>query len=153
MHCDQHVVKMILESAQILCTVLHGRGVKAPYRPTHKKHPCVLWADASYANYAWLIQLARELHKEYRFRFGENRLHASMRVIEFADDYTFESIGLTNFEQCVPEKYRVLENPVRAYRAYYKAEKLAFARWTRRAIPKCFQTYASDEEDVANRKA
>lgn len=144
---------MILESAQILCAVLHGRGVETPYRPTHKNHPCVLWADASYENFTWLIELARELHKEYRFRFGSDRLHASLKVIDFADNYLFESKGLTSFEQCMPETYRINGNPVRAYRAYYRAEKLAFARWTRRAIPKCFQISESNAKDGANTKA
>lgn len=153
MHCDQHVVKMILESAQILCTVLHGRGVQAPYRSTHRQHPCVLWADASYDNYAWLIRLARALHAEYRYRFGEERTHASLRVVEFADTYVFESKGMTPFEQCVPEAYRSSGNPVRAYRAYYRAEKLPFARWTRRPIPRCLESSASRAPRSANRKA
>ena len=150
MHCDQHVVKMILESAQILCTVLHGRGVDAPYRPTHRNHPCVLWADESYDNYRWLIGLARALHAEYQFRFGEQRTHASMRVIEFADNYSFESKGLTPFVQCMPEAYQISNNPVRAYRTYYRNDKLSFARWTRRGIPKCFRSFASASTKVAN---
>ena len=38
-HCDQHVVKMILESVQILCTALNKKGMQTPYRSTHVKHP------------------------------------------------------------------------------------------------------------------
>jgi len=133
----------ILESAQILCTVLHGRGVDAPYRPTHRNHPCVTWADESYCNYRWLIELAHALHNEYQFRFGKERTHASMRVIEFADSYSFESAGLTPFVQCMPKPYQVVNNPVRAYRAYYRNEKLSFARWTKRGIPNCFRSFAS----------
>lgn len=41
-HCDKHVIKMILESAQILCTVLWINQIPAPYRSTHKHHPCVI---------------------------------------------------------------------------------------------------------------
>ncbi|MHC4380336.1 MAG: pyrimidine dimer DNA glycosylase/endonuclease V [Planctomycetota bacterium] len=143
LHCDQHVVKMILESAQILSTVLHGRGIETPYRATHQNHPCVLWADASYDNFRWLIELAHALHEEYRYRFGADRVHGSIRVIEFAETYEFESKGLTPFEQCMPEEYRVQGKPVHAYRAYYRAEKLPFARWTRRPIPRCFRNSAS----------
>lgn len=150
MHCDQHVIKMILESAQILCTVLHNREVNAPYRATHSNHPCVLWAGQSYDNYQWLIALARALHKEYQFRFGSHRSHASMRVIDFADDYSFESHGLTPFVQCMPAPYRFQGNPVRAYRTYYRKEKLSFARWTKRGIPKCFQSFASASIKAAN---
>jgi hypothetical protein len=50
-HADQHVIKMVLESAQMLCTVLSGYGVATPYKPTHARHPCTLWAGASLANW------------------------------------------------------------------------------------------------------
>ena len=41
-HCDKHVVKMILESAQMLCTVVNeiSGGQVTPYKSTHKNHPC-----------------------------------------------------------------------------------------------------------------
>jgi hypothetical protein len=42
-HADQHVVKMILEGAQMLCTVLNENGMTAPYESTHTKHPCTIW--------------------------------------------------------------------------------------------------------------
>jgi len=68
-HCDQHVIKMILESVQILCTVLYKKGISSPYRPTHQKHPCVLWVEHSYDNFIWLKNLAVTLNQEYRYRF------------------------------------------------------------------------------------
>ena len=46
-HCDKHVSKMILESAQMLCTVFWSNNQTAPYKPVHAKHPCTLWAGAS----------------------------------------------------------------------------------------------------------
>ena len=49
--CDKHVVKMVLETAQILSTISGG-----PYRPTHANHPCVLWAGATKRNYLWLVE-------------------------------------------------------------------------------------------------
>ena len=73
-----------------------------------------------------------------------------MRVMDFADDYFFESKGLTPFVQCMPEPYRVANNPVRAYRNYYRNEKLSFARWTKRGIPKCFRSFASASAKVTN---
>ena len=68
-HADQHVVKMILESAQMLCTVLNKNGIRAPYRSTHSNHPCTLWAGASLENWRWLRDLALALNQEYRYRF------------------------------------------------------------------------------------
>lgn len=50
-HCDQHVVKMILESVQILCTALNKKDISTPYKSTHQKHPCVLWVEYSYDNF------------------------------------------------------------------------------------------------------
>ncbi|HHS13264.1 MAG TPA: hypothetical protein ENN03_05790 [bacterium] len=44
----------------------------------------------------------------------------------------FESTGLTEFAQAMPEPYRVPGDPVQAYRNFYVGEKLRFARWTRR---------------------
>ena len=57
-HCDKHVSKMILESAQMLCTTLWTNGQSAPYKPVHAKHPCTLWVGASLENWLWLKELA-----------------------------------------------------------------------------------------------
>lgn len=65
-HCDAHVIKMILESAQILCTVSWMHEIPAPYRPTRQKHPCVIWSNESMANWLWLKDLACALNQEYQ---------------------------------------------------------------------------------------
>ena len=134
-HCDRHVSKMILESVQILCTALNGKGFTTPYRSTHVKHPCVLWAGASYDNFLWLTRLARALNDEYRFRYRKARDHASIAALDQIADYRFEAAGLTEFAQAMPEQYKVPGNAVAAYRAFYLGEKHAFATWTRRRAP------------------
>lgn len=134
-HCDRHVVKMILESAQIACTALHQRGFRTPYRPTHARHPCVLWAGESYTNLRWLLRLGKALNGEYRYRYGTERNHASYDVLEQLRGMEFEEKGLTGFPQAMPKEYRVPGDPVLAYRRYYVGEKLGFARWTRRRRP------------------
>ena len=63
-HCDQHVVKMILESVQIMCTALNKKGFDTPYKSTHINHPCVLWTEKSYDNFLWLSRLAYALNDE-----------------------------------------------------------------------------------------
>ncbi len=75
MLCDQHVVKMTLETAQLLCSA-HN---KAPYKRTHYNHPCAVWTRASAANYMWLCSYGITLAKEYTHRFG--RCHACEVVI------------------------------------------------------------------------
>ena len=45
---DKHVVKMPVESAQMLCTALHCCGQDAPYKATHVNHPDNIWCRTSY---------------------------------------------------------------------------------------------------------
>ena len=134
-HCDQHVVKMILESVQMLCTALNKKGITTPYKSTHQKHPCVLWVEDSYSNFVWLKKLAIALNAEYKYRFEKTSNHKSIAVLEEISDYQYESRGLTEFAQAMPEKYKVPGNPVLAYRQFYLGEKMHFAKWTRRRIP------------------
>lgn len=142
-HCDQHVGKMILESTQILCTALHNRGMDAPYRPTHSRHPSVLWAGASMDNFRWLVRLAHELNAEYRYRYRKPADHASVRVLKLVQDTEFESNGLTEFPQAMPDSYKVAGNAVEAYRNFYLGEKAAFATWTRRPQPDWWLPHAA----------
>lgn len=134
-HCDRHVNKMILESVQILCTVLNERGHATPYKSTHRKHPCVCWVDQSYDNFAWLVELADALNGEYRFRYQRDSDHASITVLNEIRDVRYESRGLTEFAQAMPDQYKVSGDAVAAYRAFYLGEKSRFARWTRRPAP------------------
>lgn len=141
-HCDQHVVKMILESAQMLCTTLNQRGLKTPYRSTHIHHPCVLWLDESYDNFLWLTSLATELNREYRYRYQRKADHASLAVIKAIRHNTYPSRGLTEFAQAMPDAYKIAGNAVQAYRDFYRGEKLGFATWTRRNMPEWIKTEA-----------
>lgn len=134
-HCDQHVVKMILESVQMLCTALNKKGYLTPYKSTHVKHPCVLWVEQSYSNFMWLTELTRELNKEYRYRFNKDKDHKSMSVLSVIEGIQFEDVGLTEFAQAMPEQYKIKGDAVNAYRRFYREEKLRFAKWTKRPIP------------------
>ena len=134
-HCDQHVVKMILESVQLLCTSLHKKGFTTPYKSTHVKHPCVLWVEESYDNFLWLQSLALALNDEYRYRFDKDRDHKSISVLPEISEYSYDHHGLTEFAQAMPDKYKVAGDAVKAYRQFYLAEKMHFAKWTRRRVP------------------
>jgi len=134
-HCDQHVVKMILESVQLLCTALNKKDFTTPYKSTHLKHPCVLWVEASYDNFEWLVQLTLALNKEYRFRFDKTVDHKSIAVLSKIEHCQFEPVGLTDFPQAMPEQYKVDNDAVQAYRNFYRGEKMGFAKWTKREMP------------------
>jgi hypothetical protein len=60
-HCDKHVVKMILETAQLLCGAHWATGGTAQYKPTHLNHPCAIWVRKSLSNYKWLCELGFNL--------------------------------------------------------------------------------------------
>ncbi len=132
--CDKHVVKMVLESAQLLATVHHLTRVRKgmpPIRPTHVNHPCAIWVRTSLANYRWLARHARALSEEYTRRYGKT--HRWREHIEWlaAHEPPLPDAGLTPFAQAMPETYRN-KNAVKAYRDYYRGEKAYFARWKTR---------------------
>jgi len=137
-HCDQHVIKMILESVQILCTALNKKGFSTPYKSTHLNHPSILWVEQSFDNFLWLSELAVELNKEYKYRYDKHSDHKSIAVLTEISQYSFPSIGLTAFPQAMPDKYKVANDPVLAYRNFYRGDKAKFAKWTKRAPPKWF---------------
>lgn len=129
---------MILESAQMLCTVLDGLGLDAPYRPTHAKHPCTLWAGESLSNWRWLRRLALALGGEHEYRFAPEREHSSIGVVRGLPEPPIVDRGLTAFAQAMPDRYMVPGDAVAAYRAFYIGEKARFAGWTRRRRPRWF---------------
>lgn len=67
---DIRLRKMLLETAQMLCTELTRRGHTMPYRPTHSHHPVVL-ALRDDATLEWTIRYFTALDTEYRFRFDK----------------------------------------------------------------------------------
>lgn len=83
MHCDKHVVKMCLETAQILSTVnrLLGDNSETLYRVTHQSHPCVKWVLEDSKNYFWLMQLFHCLLLEYQHRYDKE--HACTKIYKF----------------------------------------------------------------------
>lgn len=142
-HCDKHVVKMPLESAQMLCTVhyIMDTGATPPYKESHPKHPCTLWAAHSLANYLWLVELGLELCDEHAWRYNNMKYHKSREVILWCGNNipdTFESESLTPFAMAMPEKYKNPKDPVSSYRAYYNGEKTGFAKWRKRPVPGWF---------------
>ena len=135
-HCDQHVVKMILESVQLLCTTLNKKGFTTPYKSTHINHPCVLWLEQSYDNFIWLEKLTQALNQEYKYRYYKDVDHKSMLVLAQIDNHKYSANGLTPFPQAMPDEYKVEGDAASAYRRFYIADKLTFAKWTRRKPPK-----------------
>ena len=126
---DKHVVKMPLESAQMLCSALIAHGVEdTPYKKAHPKHPCTLWAAATRTNFLWLVDHGISLSEEYPSRYGKR--HKSQDVIEWCATLAdkIPSGPLTKFAQAMPEQYKN-SDPVIAYQQYYMGEKRNIATW------------------------
>jgi hypothetical protein len=143
-HCDKHVVKMILETAQLLCGVHHVTAhdtahdtAHVPYKLSHKNHPCSIWSRKSLSNYLYLCELGLELCNEYTYRYG--RRHKSQEVIEWCiiNKPNIVDIGYTEPPKTMPDEYKV-DSVVESYRNYYIGAKKDFAKWKNRDIPEWF---------------
>jgi hypothetical protein len=79
---DKMLVKMPLETAQMLCTAhreIDGDKYADEvglYKRAYWNHPCTVWARESKLNYLWLYVHFLALGSEYKFRYG--REHASI---------------------------------------------------------------------------
>ena len=139
-HCDKHGVKMILETAQLLCGVHHTTPqvtTQIPYKSSHKNHPCSIWARESLSNYLYLCELGLELCKEYTYRYGKR--HKSQEVIEWCIEHKPMILdkGFTEPAKAMPDCFKV-KNVIESYRNYYNGAKSSFARWTNRETPEWF---------------
>ena len=123
---NKHVVKMILESAQMLCTAHHcimGEDADVPYKPAHRNHPSTIWARQSGENYTWLYRHMMELGREYEKRYGKKHLS----IIKCEDPLSILpggilETGLTKMPQCMPDECKD-ECSIQAYWNYYIGEK------------------------------
>jgi hypothetical protein len=136
MHVDKHVVKMILETCQLLCTTHHitESTYIPPYKMTHKNHPSTKWVRESQGNYNYLINLGKELCKEYTYRYG--KIHKCQSYIEEMGDNIppIPDYGFTSPAQAMPDQYKS-KDAVESYRSYYYFEKIELHSWKKRDVP------------------
>ena len=122
---DKHVVKMILESAQMLCTAHHhyGNGDNVPYKKAHYNHPSTKWVRENSLHYDWLYEHMMSLGTIYRWKYGREHM-----TISKCEDSLFNApndIPHEPFEQppqCMPDEYKT-DDSVDAYWNYYIGEK------------------------------
>ena len=133
---DKMLVKMPLETAQMLCTahrVLDGddyADANGLYKTAYKNHPCTIWARETSSNYIWLYEHFLALGEEYKYRYG--REHAS--IIKLAKPLlcipeNIKTDAMTPPAQAMPDEYKD-DNPVVAYRNYVIHEK-HYAQWNK----------------------
>eukprot|EP01130_Rhizamoeba_saxonica_P003561 TRINITY_DN1493_c0_g1_i1.p1 TRINITY_DN1493_c0_g1~~TRINITY_DN1493_c0_g1_i1.p1 ORF type:complete len:226 (+),score=34.83 TRINITY_DN1493_c0_g1_i1:62-739(+) len=127
-YCDKHVVKIILEIAQ-LCSVAHQLArnpeYEPPYRITHRNHPWAKWVREKDHNYNFAVSTGLHLCREYTRRY-----HKTHKCQQHFDNFSiykpasFPSTGpMDPFPQCFSKVYHD-ENPVQGYRNYVINSKI-----------------------------
>lgn len=164
--CDKHVVKMIVESAQMLSTahrMLDGTMELRPsksgkrmvkyyvhpnnnfegvlYKAVHHFHPCTVWTMESSDNYKWHYDHFIALCEEYEYRYGkQHSTYGLLKDILASLPKNIPNVGLTKFRlamQANPEC--MFEDSVKSYRAFYHTKQSRFKMaWTKRSVPNWF---------------
>jgi hypothetical protein len=113
---------------------------------THINHPCAVWARENEANYEWLNRLFAACLLEYTRRYG--RTHAIAKFAAFLRkppaNINRAVLSRDEFVQTMPDEYKVPNDPVAAYQAFYVGSKARFARWTNTPVPEWFQQQVED---------
>jgi len=157
-HVDKHVVKMIIEYAQLMSTAHRmldgdeyidassGRRIKrwkhpsdnmeqVLYKASHINHPSAVWARETVANYVWLYDLWLELCAEYTHRYG--KVHMTQQKLEDILSKPPSNIKAgekTTMPQAMPDDAK-MKNSIEAYRNYYNIYKSYMASWKKRNTP------------------
>lgn len=117
-HLDnKRVVKMAVETAQLLSSALSYYGAKAPYRPTHMGHPVTRWVRATRANYMWTVEHLSALTAAYRLRFGRPHKCESLLPLFIRELWAIPDGPLTSFINCTGD-YRHVSDVHLAYQLY-----------------------------------
>lgn len=147
---DSHVIKIILEAVQLLCTAkqlldpdIDYTQCEKIYKVTHKNHPVSIWVRTSAENWQWTCSLVEALHDEWRYRYNhpDTKFHGSYNVFAWLRDnpptqFINSDPALTTFAKAMPETYKSIVDPIAAYRAYYRGEEKAkLAKWRKREVP------------------
>ena len=149
--CDKHVVKMVLETAQMCSTTMHNWHslpdnmldyptdlLENIYKPAYQNHPMTKWVGYLRCNMLWALQHGLAIGEEYRYRYDKD--HSSTAILQKMKDYMeymgwwLESDRHTEPPQCMPDEYKC-DDYVEAYRNYYREGKAHILKWTNREKP------------------
>lgn len=158
MMVDKHIVKMVLETAQLLSTAHRlldgteyidksktGRNVKrwrlpddresVLYSATHINHPSAVWCRTTNNNYNWLYSHFLGLLSEYSYRYGKIHKCQSMVPWLMMSPQNITVGYLTPVTPAMPDEYKVPNDSVASYRNYYRGAKQRMHKWTKREVP------------------
>lgn len=127
---DRHIVKMPLETAQMLSTAIQtvsNQKLDDIYKIAHLNHPCSVWVRESSGNFLWLYEHGKALCDEYTLRYG--KIHAARKVIdrcyELLVTLSLENemdYDMTPFAKAMPDIHKSIQNPTDAYKSYLKSK-------------------------------
>lgn len=168
MQCNAHIVKMVIESAQMLSTahrVLDGRPEKHPsksgkrlinkyihqtkelddvlYGAVHQNHPCTKWTMVSNNNYTWHYIHFIALCDEYTHRYG--KIHGTdsrLREVLRTPPRNIPIAPKTQFCLAMHSRPECMfpHDPVKSYRMFYQTKQERFNMvWSKREVPDWFQ--------------
>ena len=156
---DRHVVKMILESAQLLSTAhrildgretvgksASGRNVKrwilsdarepVLYDATHINHPSAIWARQSVENYNWLSDHFYALMNEYTHRYNkQHKCYGELSYMLSSPPHNLKEYDMTAMPSAMADEYKISDDPIVNYRNYYKIGKARMHKWKNRQPP------------------
>lgn len=128
---NKHVVKMILETAQLLSTAHHILDDELSpfrddlYKMTHKNHPSAVWVRESHENYLWAYKHFVALCDEYTRRY--KKTHATEIKLKHILNHlpiNIPYVSMTPIKLAITNKEWHRKNPYESYRIYYENEKL-----------------------------
>ena len=164
MHNDKHVVKMILEYAQLLSTahrVLDGvelsglsdSGRKKKfwtlgdsrdytlYKATHINHPSAVWVRKSVQNYMWLAEMLEVLCGEYTYRYGKVHKVERDGLMQLLKNEFPKNLPIAPFTEptpAMPDDVKIIGDSIKSYRNYYINNKAHLANWKKRTTPEWY---------------
>ena len=167
--CDKHVVKMIVESGQMLSTVhrmLDGELTRRPsqsgrtqvqyyvhpnsmlesklYKAVHMNHPCTVWTRESSENYDWHYQHFVALCDEYTHRYAKvHQTDTILRDVLKNLPRNIPRVPMTQFKLAMKSNPECMfeNDPVKSYRLFYQTKQARFSMdWTKRDVPEWFIT-------------
>jgi hypothetical protein len=164
MHNDKHVVKMILEYAQLLSTahrVLDGvelEGISASgrkrkfwtlgdsrdytlYKATHINHPSAVWVRKSAQNYMWLAEMLEVLCGEYTYRYGKVHKVERDGLMQLLKNEFPKNLPIAPFTEptpAMPDDVKIIGDSIKSYRNYYINNKAHLANWKKRTKPEWY---------------
>ena len=146
---NYRVVKMILESCQMLCTALNHQGFETPYRNAHFNHPSTKWVRESSANFLNLVKHTEAMLDEYKARFGQHKVHKCERILNICKDLFDASLfphdKPTSLPLCMPDEYKS-DNIVKSYRDFYSDKPKM--RYPVDKVPAWFDTRRKEEYEL-----